>query len=255
MCAIASRSYRGSHDDGRVVAEAFAGADTVFWLVPPNPRADNVEGDYRDFTRPACEAIRSQGVRRVVAVSSMGRTSEQAQHAGQISAAFAMDDLIEGTGVSYRAVRPPFLMENLLGQAAAIRDQGMFFLANAADRPLAICATRDVAAAAARLLLDASWDGQDSVPVVSPDDLSPDGMARTMSEVLGRSVRFQQISPEDYKATMMGYGLSDAWAQGLVDMATAANAGLYDVERRASRPTPTSFRQWCTDELRPAVLA
>ena len=44
----------------------------------------------------------------------------------------------------------------------------MFFLANAADRPLATVATADVAAAAARLLLDGSWSGQESVPVAGP---------------------------------------------------------------------------------------
>ena len=40
-------------------------------------------------------------------------------------------------------------------------------MANTADRPLLTVATRDVAAAAAALLLDASWGGQASVPVVS----------------------------------------------------------------------------------------
>ena len=31
---------RGSHSDPSVVAEAFAGADAVFWLVPADPKAD-----------------------------------------------------------------------------------------------------------------------------------------------------------------------------------------------------------------------
>ena len=30
---------KGSHGDRDVVDQAFAGADAVFWLVPPNPRA------------------------------------------------------------------------------------------------------------------------------------------------------------------------------------------------------------------------
>ena len=33
----------GSHSDPTVVNKAFAGADTVFWLVPPDPRAKTVE--------------------------------------------------------------------------------------------------------------------------------------------------------------------------------------------------------------------
>ena len=33
----------GSHGDIGVVDRAFAGADAVFWLVPPDPHADSVE--------------------------------------------------------------------------------------------------------------------------------------------------------------------------------------------------------------------
>lgn len=64
---------QGSHDGPGAVSEAFAGADCVFWLVPPDRHATSVEGYYLDFTRPACEAIRSRGVQRVVGVSTLGR--------------------------------------------------------------------------------------------------------------------------------------------------------------------------------------
>jgi hypothetical protein len=73
-----------------------------------------------------------------------------------------------------------------------------------------------------------------------------------LSEVLGRPVRFQQVSGEAYKATLLRYGLSEAWAQGIVDMAAAQDDGVYDVESHTPR-SATSFRQWCQEELRPAV--
>ncbi|MER9648676.1 NAD(P)H-binding protein [Mesorhizobium sp. M0199] len=63
----------GSHRDINVVHKAFAGADTVFWLLPPDPHAKTVEAAYVDFTRPACDAIRSQGVKRVVDITALGR--------------------------------------------------------------------------------------------------------------------------------------------------------------------------------------
>ena len=64
---------QGSHGDLDVVTRAFAGADSVFWLVPPDPQAESVESAYVDFTRPACDAFKSQGVKRVVGVSALGR--------------------------------------------------------------------------------------------------------------------------------------------------------------------------------------
>lgn len=244
---------QGSHDDIDVLTKAFAGADCVFWLVPPNPHTDSPKDHYINFTRPACEAIASQGVKRVVSVTSLGHGFRQ--NAGLLTAAFVMDDLIEGTGVSYRALRMPFFLENLLNQVESIKGQGVFFMANESDRQLATVATTDIAETAAKLLLDDSWSGQDSVPVVGPDELSPNEMAQIVSEVLERPIHFQQVGGESYKATMMQHGMSEAWAQGIVDMVAAQNQGIYDADPRTLRPTtPTSFRQWCENVLKPAVL-
>jgi len=149
---------QGSHGDIDVVTKAFKGADSVFWLVPPDFRADSVMAAYHDFTRPACNALRSQRVKRVVGVSALGRGWPK--NAGLVSASLAMDDLIASTGVSYRALTMPSFMDNILRQVEAIRNQGMFFSPISGDRKLPTCATRDIAAVAAKLLLDPSWSGQ-----------------------------------------------------------------------------------------------
>jgi uncharacterized protein YbjT (DUF2867 family) len=245
----------GSHGDADVVASAFAGADRVFWLVPPDPRhAGGAEPYYLDFTRPAADAIKRQGVRQVVSVSTLGHGYQG--KAGLLSAALAMDKLIEDAGVSYRSLAMPFFMENLLRQAQVIKDQGTFFLANAVDQPLPTVAIRDIAAVAAGLLLDRSWSGQASIPVVGPDDLTPAGMAQVMSEVLGAVVRYQQVPVADYKAMALRQGASEAVAQDVADMVEATNHGIYDHEPRDRQAAaPTSFRTWCQDTLRPAVQA
>ncbi|MCW2913571.1 MAG: NAD-dependent epimerase/dehydratase family protein [Actinomycetia bacterium] len=243
---------QGSMDDIDVVTKAFNGADTVFWLVPPYSNAESIEGYALDFTRPACEAITSQGVKRVVGVSSLGRGAATSTGLGS----YAMDGLIESTGVSYRALRMPGFMENMLHQVEPIKNQGMFFLPASGNRKLPTCATRDIAAAAARLLLDDSWSGQDSVPILGPEDLSYNDMAQIMSEVLQRPIRFQQVPGDAYKATLMQHGMNEAWAQGVVDLLAKIDKGLYNAEPRTPQSTtPTSFRQWCEEVLKPAVLA
>jgi uncharacterized protein YbjT (DUF2867 family) len=244
---------QGSHDDPGVVTEALAGADSVFWLIPPNPRAESVPSHIIDFVRPLCAAITGQGVQRVVAVSTLGRGFTR--NAGQVSATYAMDDLVESTGVHYRSLCPPFFMENLLRQVEAIRDQGTFFSPMSGDSRFLTCAVRDIAATAATLLLDDSWTGQDSVPIVGPDLLSFEDMARIMTEVLQRKVRFQQVSAEAYKATLLRRGMSEAWAQGVLDIETATDRGAYNSGPVPGPSAPTSFRQWCEEVLKPAVLA
>ncbi|MEV6881887.1 NAD(P)H-binding protein [Streptomyces sp. NPDC051135] len=247
--------FQGSHADPEVLGAACEGADQVFWLVPPAPGADSVEGHFRAFTQPLCEVIARQGVPRVVAVSSLGRGV--AKDAGPISASLAMDERIAATGVHYRALCPPFLMENLLGQAAGLRETGEFRVAYAADRVLRTCATADIAATAARLLLDGSWTGRADVPLVGPDELTPAGMAEVLSEVLDRPVRVRESTPEEYRASALRFGASEAGARGLADMASAMDAqGFYGATEPSTPDTaPTSFRRWCEEVLRPAALA
>jgi uncharacterized protein YbjT (DUF2867 family) len=245
---------QGSHGDLDVVTKAFAGADSVFWLAPPNPRTESIEAALVGFTRPACEAFVSQGVSRVVGVSALGRGVTE--NAGLVSTSLAMDDLIASTGVSYRALTMPSFMDNVLRQVESIKSQGLFFSPTPGDRRFPTCATRDIAGVAARLLLDRSWSGTGSVPVLGPEDLSHHDMAQIMSEVLDKPVRFQETPIEAYKATLTGNGMSDAFAQGMVDMMAAKNNGLDNAEPRTPEATtPTTFRQWCEEVLKPAVLA
>jgi uncharacterized protein YbjT (DUF2867 family) len=246
----------GSHADPDIVDEAFAGADAVFWLAPPDPRAESVEAAFLDFTRPAAEAFKRHSVSRVVGISALGRGTPWAAHAGYVTGSLAMDDLIGSTGVSYRALTNPSFVDNILRQADAIKNQSMFFSPISGDRHLPAVATRDTAAVATRLLLDETWNGVEEVPVLGPEDLSFNDMAEIMSEVLGKPVRFQQIPFQAYKARFVEFGMSEAMAQGMTDMAAAKNEGLDNaVKRTAENSTPTSFRQWCEGVLKPAVVA
>jgi uncharacterized protein YbjT (DUF2867 family) len=245
----------GSHGDAGVVDAAFAGADAVFWLCPPNPVAESVEDAYVGFTRPAAKAFKRQGVGRVVAVTALGRGTPWADRAGYVTGSLAMDDLIASTGVALRGLANPSFMDNIARQAEAIRKQGMFFSPISGERKLPSVATRDIAAAAARLLRDESWSGVDEVPLLGPEDLSFNDMAEIISEVLGTEVRFQQTTFEAYKARFVELGMSEAMAQGMTDMAWAKNEGLDNaVQRTPENSTPTSFRQWSEEVLKPAVL-
>jgi uncharacterized protein YbjT (DUF2867 family) len=246
----------GSHGDASVVDKAFAGADAVFWLVPPDPRATSVEAAYVGFTRPAAEAFKRHGVGRVVAVTALGRGTPWAGRGGYVTGSLAMDDLIADSGVALRALCNPSFMDNTIRQVPSIRDQGMFFSPIAGGRKLPTVATRDIAAAASRLLLDASWSGFGEVPLLGPEDLSFNDMARIISEVLGKEVRFQQTTFEAYKERFVSFGMSDPMAQGMTDMAWAKNEGLDNgVQRTPENSTPTYFRQWCEEVLKPAVAS
>ncbi len=249
---------QGSHGDPQVVARALDGADALFWLLPNDRQAASAGEAFTGFTRPAAAAIRSLGVKRVVDVSALGRGTSCAGRAGFVTASLAMDDLIASTGVAFRALTAASFMDNLLRQVPLIRDRGMFSGVGSPSRKLPTVATRDIAAVAARLLLDTSWAGQQEIPLLGPEDLSATDMAAVVSGALGTPVRYQQIPGRAFRDQLTGHGASAAMAQGMLDMMTAKDNGLDNVAARTPRhaiDTPTTFRQWCEDTLRPAVRA
>jgi uncharacterized protein YbjT (DUF2867 family) len=228
----------------------------VFWVVPPDARAPSLEAAYSGFTRAAADAFVAPGVSHVVGVSALGRGTPFADRAGLVTASLAMDDLIAGTGVAYRALANPSFMDNLLRQVQSIRDRGVFTDTIGADHTAPIVATRDIAATAVRLLQDRSWTGVGSVPVLGPEDLTPLDMADIMTEALGTPVRYQQQTLEDFGTTLADYGTGPAFVRGMVDMMRAKDAGLdAGIQRTPDTSTMTTFRSWCREVLKPAVAA
>jgi uncharacterized protein YbjT (DUF2867 family) len=244
----------GSHGDSETVARAFAGADAVFWLVPPDAQAPSLDAAYSGFSRAAVNAFAAQGISHVVGVSALGRGTPVADRAGLVTASLAMDDLIASTGVSYRALANASFMDNVLRQVASIRDDGVLTDTVDPRRMAPVVATRDIAATGVELLRNRSWTGVAEVPVLGPEDLSQIDMVRIMSEVLGSPVRYQQQSLEVYGATLASYGLGTAFVEGMVDMMRAKDDGLdAGAHRDSAGVRATTFRTWCTEVLRPAL--
>lgn len=244
----------GTHADPIVVEKAFEDAEAVFWLAPGSGDEPSAEAAYVDFTRPAANAFARHGVRRVVGISALGRGTPMAEHAGLVTASLAMDDLIADSGVAYRAIVCPSFMHNLLVHVRSIQTQGKFFMMVDPELKTPTVATRDIAATAARLLLDDSWTGSGEVACLGPEDLSPTDMAKIISEVLGTEVGYQQITRTAFKERMTGFGMTDGMAQALVDMFDAKNQGMDNARpRTAESATPTTFRQWCEEVLKPAI--
>ena len=244
----------GSHGEHAVVDRAFDGAEAVFWLAPPAPQR-TLEEVYFEFTRPAAAALCRHGVKRVVSVTALGRGTKWEDRAGLVTASIRMDDLLMASGAAFRGLAMPSFMDNTLRQATALRDRGTIFGLLDPDLKMPVTATRDMGAVAARLLADVSWTGQGEVPVLGPEDLSMNEVASIIADVLGRDVRYQQIPFDAFKQQQMERGSSESFAQGSIDMMRAKNEGLDNVaERAAGTRTPTTFRHWCEEELRPVVL-
>jgi uncharacterized protein YbjT (DUF2867 family) len=244
----------GSHGDPAVIDVALEGADSLFWVIPPDPRTSDVFASYVDFTRPAAEAIRRHGVSRVVAVSSTGRGYPGP--AGLSTDAIAMTGLLESSGAATRSLACPGFMDNMLRSVDTLRDQGIFFGTMPADLKVPHASTGDIAAVAAGLLADPSWGGHADVPVLGAEDLSFTEVAQVLSEVLGKEIRYVPVSLDELRSQMQGMGASESFTDAMVSMMAAKGNGSDLLETRTPETsTPTSFQAWAEAVLKPAVLS
>ena len=241
----------GSSADEAVLGEALAGAESLFLVVPPLFSAPDVTAYYLSFTRPAIAAMKKNGVTRVVTVSGIGRRVET--KAGLVTSSLEKDIALEQAGLHLRALWCPGFMENHLRDLQTMQAQGAFFGPSLPDVKAPYVATRDIASVAARLLSDRSWTGPGGVAVLGPEDISIEDMASVMTDVLGRPIRYQRVPAAAYKAELLKHGASEGFAQAFIEMVEAKDRGLDLSEPRTrENTTPTSFRDWCTDVLKPA---
>jgi len=206
---------------------------------------------YLQFTQAAAIAIRKTQIPRIVSVSSGGKGL--AKNAGAISALHTMEDLLNQTGAALRHLRCGNFMENFLWQTGAIAHQGKFFYPLPGDYSIPMVATLDIGTIAAQWLMKPDWTGQNGVGVHGAEDLSLNQSAEVFSDVLGKTIQFQQVSPEAYYKSMLKYGASPAFAQSLLDLFAEVANGIYQAEVRTSETTtPTTLRQWTTEVMIPA---
>ena len=59
--------------------------------------------------------------------------------------------------------------------------------------------------------MDSTWRGQADVPVLGPEDISPNEMAAILSKGLGRLVRYQQTTIEAFKSKMASSAMLEAF--------------------------------------------
>lgn len=202
----------GSHSDPDVIAEALVGARALFWLVASDRTAASPYHSYVGFSLPVAAALPSSDVQRVVTVSALGRQVQR--YTGYASASRAMDGLLRSTGVHLRAPLAPSLMDNLLRGGEALRAEGVVRDTAPADVQAPMVARRDVAAVAAALLIDDTWTGQEDVPVLGPQDVSFNDVARILTEVLKHPVRYERCSLQDSERALRGIGFTPPWPKG-----------------------------------------
>ncbi|MFJ9552563.1 NAD(P)H-binding protein [Nocardiopsis sp. NPDC101807] len=236
-------------DEAAVVA-ATAGVDTLFWVDPPTHTDDPVAA-YARFGSHAARAVKANGIRRVVFLSSVG--AERRSGAGEIDGLARTEQLLDGTDADVTHLRCGFFFSNLLMELDSIRS-GAIRVVLPVDHPMPWVAPRDIAEVAVGRLLNPGWTGRVVQAVHGPADLSWEQAAAVVTDVTGRPVRAERIADERMRDTLAGAGLGPGLVEAVMGMSTGLRDGFRpEQSRTAATTTPTTLAAWCQDELRPLL--
>jgi uncharacterized protein YbjT (DUF2867 family) len=206
------------------VAAAAAGVDAVFFVWPFTTSAG---------ASAVVDAL-ARNVRRVVYLSS----------AGSVPFHVEVEELIAASGMEWTFLRPSGFALNTLWWAADIQAGEVRLPYGAAARPL--IDERDIAAVGARALVEDGFTGR-ALELSGPVALTQVEQIETIASVLGRPVRFVELTPEEGRELFRS-----AWGDSpYVDGAMAGLAEwvhtperttsvVADVLGRPARP----FREW-----------
>jgi len=213
------------------------GAVFLLWTAPPG-------------TVPAVVERLASDKRRVVFLSSPHKTPHPFFQQPNPAARFHADveRLIADAGLESTIVRPGMFASNArLWWASAIAEGGVVRWPYGAAETAPID-ERDIAAVAARALYEEGHAGGDYV-LTGPESLSQAEQVRVIGDVLGRPIRFQELSPEEFRRETAG-----RWPGAVVDMLLAAwgaaigrPAFVTSTVADVTGSPPRTFRQWVAD--------
>jgi uncharacterized protein YbjT (DUF2867 family) len=213
------------------------GAVFLLWTAPPG-------------TAPAVVERLASETRRVVFLSSPHKTPHPFFQQSNPMARFHADveRLVAAAGLESTIIRPGMFASNARlwwGSAIAEGDVVRWPYGAAETAPID---ERDIAAVAARALYEEGHTGGDYV-LTGPESLSQAEQVSVIGAVLGRQIRFEELSPEEFRRETAG-----RWPGPVVDMLLAAwgatigrPAFVTSTVADVTGSPPRTFRQWVAD--------
>lgn len=217
-----------------ILAEAVRGADAVFVNI----------GALREHAVELIAAACGAGVSKIVMLSSIAVRDEGDQVLSLGRQHKAVEDAVKAAGVDWTILRCGGFATNTLTWAASVRAEGVVRFPYG-EAALALIAEQDIAAAAVRVLLDAGHTGQTYV-LTGAESLTQIQQAEAIGKAIGRPVRFEELSPEQFRQFATQHFPAPVVEDLLKALASYVGQTAYitaDLEKIIGRPA-TSYAQW-----------
>lgn len=242
-----------SSDDSQELIAATQNADALFWLTPPKLDTPSLYDWYIQTAMAGANAVRENGIKRVVNISSIGAGS--ASNLGTVSFSGNVESIFNQTNANVLHLRPGYFMENFLAQVESIgRDRTVYF-PYANDHDIPWISTDDIGDEAARYLLDESWAGKWTRNLMGPENLTPLQTTGILSQVLSRPIQYVQVTIESIQQQFASMGATPDVQKELGNLFRALGDpdGIYATARTPEAVTPTTFEQFVKNKLLPII--
>lgn len=245
---------QGSLDNEEALTRATGGADGLLWVTPTVTNAINLRASQNQFGVAAADAIRANGIPRVVNISSVG-----AQHdagTGPIAGLHDVEEMLDATGASVLHLRAAYFFENYIPQAQVIRAMGAIMLPIAGDQALPMIAARDIGVVAAEALLDNTWAGTSVRGLHGPADLTFNEAAEAIGAAAGRNIGHSEVDELQARMGLSMLGCSHDVIEATLEMYHAIETGhLVAAEpRMPETTTPTTIVEWAAEVMVPLLF-
>jgi uncharacterized protein YbjT (DUF2867 family) len=169
------------------LVRAFAGV-TKLYLVPPTlPGWDEVESSILRLAR-------ASEVTHVVRISALGTRADAASMSLRFH--WRGERELERSGIAFTHIRTNSFFQNTLFDASSIRREGAIYSCVGPQR-FAKVDTRDIGEVVATVLTTPGHESR-AYTLTGPESLSYDDLADIMSRVLGRTIRYVDLSVSQY---------------------------------------------------------
>jgi len=243
----------GCLDDVDYLTHATEDVDALFWVTPPGYGSDDLRAFQNRLGQAAATAIRTNGIPRVVNLSSIG--AHFSSGVGPINGLHDVEYRLDDSVSNITHLRPGFFFENLLWQLDSIKNQHRMSLPISGLRQYPMIAARDIAQVAVERLLDPAWTGHCVRELHGPAELSFDEAARILSDVLGHEIEYVKSSRQEARQAMIDNGISENAADLMLEMYDAVEAGTLRPfqSRSPETTTPTTLAEFVREVMLPMI--
>ncbi|WP_156756298.1 NmrA family NAD(P)-binding protein [Actinokineospora pegani] len=238
---------QGTLDDAAYLREATAGVRSLFVVDPTSHAHPDPVSESAAYGDRVARAVRENGIRRVVFLSSVG--AELRHGAGHIDGLARIEESLDATGADVAHLRAGYFFTNLLMDPDSLA-AGSLPTTFDPGAPMPWVDPRDIGDVAAARLLSPAWGGRVVQGVHGPEDLSFDRVAEILTDVLGHGVRAVAVADDDMRSALSGAGLSPAAVEGIVGMAAGTRGHPPDPTRGPLTTTPTTLASWAAEHVR-----